>query len=238
MSLDRKNYYTMRQFMPEGWGEKISRYPELDTMTYLYDEEEAKEFPEGYIELTPYMLLRGTLFYWCGPWVSEHPDSAERKGFLRDILEDLRKGFGWPTLGRMILDVSLETGSRNGVLPAHSILLAGLDLLPEDTELQGNFICALWSGIELGGHRPLRKKLSLLVRMYEDLEKPGFRPEDAETMEYIYLAALYLLNRHKKWKAHFWREAGKRLKRPEIIERVSGMLADESLPVERLVILN
>lgn len=238
MELDKKNYTTIRAFKEKGWSGNLSKYPEVTTLTYLYDSEEEKEFPDGALDLDSSMLMRGTLFHWRGLFISGNPGSEDRKGFLRDLLEDLQRVLEYPSLQEMIIHTNIVMSNRSGVEPAFEILEAGRELLPNNTALEAHMVLAQWMGVELGGQRPLGVSLRSLVRRYESLDLTLIRPEDLEWLDYAYLTSLYLLKQHKKWKRCFWRTLGKRFTSRRVIERVSRMLEDPGIPVEDLIFLN
>lgn len=224
-------YTIVWKFMPDGWARGLSQSKAPGVMPYFVDGEPYRKLQqkEG-VELTSYALLCGILLCWFEDenfWIGQTRETMD--GFLEALLEDLRRGFGIPSMEEMILNAAASVRDRHGPLHASRMLTAGNNILPTSARIRSDLIHDVWAILEETDEIDRESAFRFIVKVYRGIEFEDVESQMVGRLDYFYLVSLAFLGRRRERDLFFWRTASKRVNHPLLKERMFRLLKDVDL---------
>ena len=154
------------------------------------------------IELREEHLLKGILY-----GINEN----EKKGIFWDaergkeiylyLLEKLGNGFGFDDLEKMILSIAANARSKNGHAVSYSMLLTGVELLPNSSKIKSDLISDIWMILSDANARDFTEEgLHKIVDLINKINMEDVIPGAREMIAYFGFTALMLLGLEDKVK--------------------------------------
>ena len=228
-AVDPGKYTIVWKFMPDDWARGISQLEAPGIMPYLVDGKAYERLQkEQGTELTAYGLCCGILLFWFEPerfWGGEPPESVH--GFLQDVLGDLKRHFGIPSMEKMILGVAASVRGRHGELLASRMLTAGTNILPASSLIRSDLIHDVWALLEATDDIDRESAFGFIVRVYEGIDFDEVDRKAIELLDYVCLVSLALCGKQHEKEAFFWRTVSKRVTHPFFKERSLRLLDDK-----------